>query len=41
MKKAILDECHVKDVWLNYMGATVGSHAGPGTIAIFFMGTHR
>ena len=41
MKQAILDECHVKDVWLNYMGATVGSHAGPGTIAIFFMGTHR
>lgn len=41
MKKAILDECHVKDVWLNYMGATVGSHAGPGTIAIFFMGKHR
>lgn len=41
MKKAILEACHVKDVWLNDMGATVGSHAGPGTIAIFFMGTHR
>ena len=41
IKKAILEECHVKDVWINYIGAAVGSHAGPGTIAIFFMGEKR
>lgn len=41
VKKAILDECHVKDVWINYVGATIGSHSGPGTIAIFFIGEKR
>lgn len=41
IKKAILEECHVKDVWINYIGAAVGSHAGPGAIAIFFMGEKR
>ena len=41
VKKAIIEECGVKEVWLNYIGAAVGSHSGPGTIAIFFMGGHR
>ena len=41
IKKAILEECHVKDVWINYIGAAVGSHAGPGTMAVFFMGEER
>ena len=38
VKKMILEACHVKDVWVNYIGAAVGSHAGPGTMAIFFVG---
>ncbi|MBE6023840.1 MAG: DegV family protein [Cellulosilyticum sp.] len=41
VKEALLEECHVKEVWINYVGATVGSHSGPGTIAIFFMGEQR
>ena len=41
IKQQIMDECHVKDVWINYIGAAVGSHAGPGTIAIFFVGENR
>ncbi|MBP3888545.1 MAG: DegV family protein [Cellulosilyticum sp.] len=41
IKQALLEECHVKEVWINYIGAAVGSHAGPGTIAIFFVGEHR
>lgn len=41
VKKAIIEECGVKEVWLNYIGAAVGSHSGPGTIAIFFIGKHR
>ena len=41
IKKVILEECHVKEVWLNYIGATIGSHVGPGTVAIFFMGKER
>lgn len=31
----------VKEVYINYIGAVIGSHAGPGTIALFFMGSHR
>jgi len=41
VKKALLEGGQVKEVWLNHIGAAVGSHAGPGTIAIFFMGEHR
>lgn len=41
IKKVILEECHVKEVWLNYIGATIGSHVGPGTVAVFFMGKER
>ena len=31
----------VKEVYISYVGAVIGSHAGPGTIALFFMGKHR
>ena len=41
VKKVIMEACHVKEVWINYIGAAVGSHSGPGTIAIFFMGKQR
>lgn len=41
VKQMIMEECQVKDVWINFIGATVGSHSGPGTMAIFFMGEHR
>lgn len=38
----ILKEKHgVKDVYINYVGAVIGSHAGPGTLALFFLGDHR
>ena len=30
-----------KDVLINYVGAVIGSHAGPGTLALFFLGKHR
>jgi DegV family protein with EDD domain len=35
------DELHVKDVMLSFIGPVIGSHSGPGTMAIFFMGNHR
>lgn len=41
VKKALIEECHVKDVWINHIGAAVGSHAGPGTLGIFFVGPER
>lgn len=32
---------HVKDVVVNYIGPVIGAHAGPGTVALFFVGTER
>ena len=31
----------VKNVFTYYVGAVIGSHAGPGTVALFFMGNKR
>ncbi len=31
----------VKNVYVSYVGAVIGSHSGPGTLALFFMGQHR
>ncbi|MBT2642658.1 DegV family protein [Bacillus sp. ISL-41] len=37
MKNMILEELNAKDVFITSIGAAVGSHTGPGTIAIFFL----
>lgn len=38
----ILREKHsAKDVRISYVGAVIGSHSGPGTLALFFLGKHR
>lgn len=31
----------VKEVIIYYVGAVIGSHAGPGTVALFFLGNQR
>ena len=31
----------VKEVFIYYTGAVIGSHSGPGTIALFHLGEHR
>ena len=31
----------VKNVFIYYVGAVIGSHSGPGTLALFFMGKER
>ena len=31
----------VKNVFIYYVGAVIGSHSGPGTLALFFLGNHR
>ena len=47
-----LDEAHkvgnlikerygVKDIVYNHIGPIIGAHSGPGTIAVFFMGSSR
>lgn len=39
---AILKEKYgVKEVFIGYTGAVIGSHSGPGTLALFFLGEHR
>ena len=31
----------VRDVHINYVGPVIGNHSGPGTLALFFLGSHR
>lgn len=31
----------VKNTLISYVGAVIGSHSGPGTLALFFLGEHR
>ena len=35
------ERCGVKHVHINHVGAVIGSHAGPGVLALFFLGKHR
>jgi len=37
----IREKLNVKDIKMNYIGPVIGSHSGPGTIALFFLGTER
>lgn len=41
LKDAILSKINVKDVIINYTGPAIGTHGGPGNVAIFFMGKER
>ena len=34
-------EMNVKEVYIHFIEPVIGCHAGPGTLALFFMGTHR
>ena len=37
----IRTELGINDVKINYVGAVIGSHSGPGTLALFFLGSER
>jgi len=38
----LLKEKHgAKEVIISYVGSVIGSHSGPGTLALFFLGEHR
>ncbi len=41
VKDLILKNFDVKEVKINYIGSVIGAHAGPGTVALFFMGKNR
>lgn len=35
------NELGVKDIVISYIGAVIGAHSGPGTVAVFFLGDER
>lgn len=37
----IRNELHVKEVKIGYVGPVIGAHAGPGVLALFFIGSER
>lgn len=37
----IREELHVKEVKIGYVGPVIGAHAGPGVLALFFIGSER
>ena len=41
LSRQLKEKCGVKDVVISYVGAVIGSHSGPGTLALFFLGSHR
>ena len=39
--KLCKERCGVKEVIIGYVGAVIGSHSGPGTVALFYLGSKR
>ncbi len=41
LSELLKERCGVKNVVISYVGAVIGSHSGPGTLAMFFLGEKR
>ena len=41
LAQQLKEKCGVKEVVISYVGAVIGSPSGPGTLALFFLGSHR
>lgn len=41
VKEKILEKIKVKDIVINFIGPAIGTHSGPGTIAVFYMAEKR
>ena len=41
LEKILKKKCGVKKVFIGHIGAVIGSHTGPGVLAVFFFGEHR
>ena len=41
LERLVKEKCGAKDVFIGYTGCVIGSHSGPGTLALFFMGQKR
>ncbi len=41
LETLVKEKCGVKNVFIYYVGAVIGSHSGPGTLALFYLGKER
>ncbi len=41
VSNAMKEKCGAKEVIISYVGGVIGSHSGPGTVAVFFLGKNR
>ena len=41
LSRQVKEKFGVKEVLIYYTGAVIGSHSGPGTLALFYLGQHR
>ena len=41
LAEMVKEQLGVKEVFIGYTGAVIGSHSGPGTLALFFLGQYR
>lgn len=41
MEKQVRERIGVKEIYMNFIGPVIGAHSGPGTVALFFLGTKR
>lgn len=41
LEKEIRKKCGVKNITVNCLGPVIAAHSGPGTLAVFFLGTPR
>ena len=41
LAQRLKNELSVKEVVISYVGPVIGAHSGPGTLAMFFVGTNR
>lgn len=41
LEAQVKEKYGVQEVLISYVGAVIGSHSGPGTVSVFFLGSHR
>ena len=41
VEKQIKEKLGSKKFYINFIGTSIGTHSGPGTVALFFLGSQR
>ena len=41
VERMVRDRFGVQEIYINYVGPVIGAHSGPGTVALFYVGTNR